>query len=196
MCLCYSYILMVALVCSLLVTSSWLLLGDCIIFLLTVLLNFHQLSDLYSMIICFFIHVFVASLQQALVGEGSGEEKLFSAVSSITKDGSVDDLGSYIKKLKVFCCPSSSPSPSPCPALLAEVCVSLVDKKWHLLCYLTICCYFVFTWYLLNWKSLAEKSPEILMCRTPKELYDNCGICGYSTPWNSEEILWYLYDFF
>lgn len=41
-----------------------------------------------------------------------------------------------------------------------------------------------------------EKSPEILMCRTPKELYDNCGICGYSTPWNSEEILWYLYDFF
>lgn len=50
--------------------------------------------------------IFVALLQQALVGEGSGEEQLFSAEDSITKEGCGDELTSYIDRLKVICYPA------------------------------------------------------------------------------------------
>lgn len=41
--------------------------------------------------------------QKALVGEGSGEEQLFSAEGCIAKEGSADELTSYIDRLKVIC---------------------------------------------------------------------------------------------
>lgn len=48
--------------------------------------------------------VFLTNLsQQALVGEGSGEEQLFSAEGCISKEGCEDELTSYIDRLKVIC---------------------------------------------------------------------------------------------
>ena len=40
-------------------------------------------------------------LQQALVGEGSGEDQLFSSDSSSAKDIITTELDGYIQKLKV-----------------------------------------------------------------------------------------------
>lgn len=40
-------------------------------------------------------------LQQALVGEDSGEEQLFSSESSGVKDGVSSELDIYLQKLKV-----------------------------------------------------------------------------------------------
>ncbi|KAL6965462.1 Protein TRANSPARENT TESTA 9, partial [Sarracenia purpurea var. burkii] len=39
-------------------------------------------------------------LLQALVGEGLGEEQLFSSESSLMKDGITCEIGSYLQKLK------------------------------------------------------------------------------------------------
>uniref|UniRef100_A0A5B6ZMZ0 FPL domain-containing protein n=1 Tax=Davidia involucrata TaxID=16924 RepID=A0A5B6ZMZ0_DAVIN len=55
-------------------------------------------------------------LLQALVGEGSGEEQLFSSESSLMKDGISNELDSYLQKLKdqygVSCsCPEVGASP-------------------------------------------------------------------------------------
>jgi len=43
---------------------------------------------------------FAYFVQQALVGEGSGEEELFSSKSS--RDGIGNDINVYHKKIKVF----------------------------------------------------------------------------------------------
>jgi hypothetical protein len=40
-------------------------------------------------------------VQQALVGESSGEEELFSPKSSLTRDGAGSDIDAYHKKIKV-----------------------------------------------------------------------------------------------
>lgn len=42
---------------------------------------------------------FIVWLQQALVGEGSGEEQLFSSESSSMKDGVSNELDCYLQKL-------------------------------------------------------------------------------------------------
>lgn len=44
----------------------------------------------------------IAYVQQALVGESSGEEELFSSKSSLTKDSTGSDIAVYHKKIKVF----------------------------------------------------------------------------------------------
>lgn len=41
-------------------------------------------------------------MQQALVGESSAEEELFSSRSSLTKDSTGSDIAVYHKKIKVF----------------------------------------------------------------------------------------------
>lgn len=45
---------------------------------------------------------FFYKLQQALVGEGSGEEQLFSSESNVAKDGIGDEVYNQLQKLKVL----------------------------------------------------------------------------------------------
>lgn len=45
---------------------------------------------------------FLYKLQQALVGEGSGEEQLFSSESDVAKDGIGDEVYNQLQKLKVL----------------------------------------------------------------------------------------------
>lgn len=49
-------------------------------------------------------------LQQALVGESSGEEQLFSSENNTTKDSISTELDRYLQRLKVrlFYCPQIS----------------------------------------------------------------------------------------
>jgi hypothetical protein len=47
-------------------------------------------------------HSLILFLQQALVGEGSGEEQLFSSEGSSIRDGIGCELDNYLQKLKVM----------------------------------------------------------------------------------------------
>lgn len=50
----------------------------------------------------FILFYFFYKLQQALVGEGSGEEQLFSSESNVAKDGIGDEVYNQLQKLKVL----------------------------------------------------------------------------------------------